>query len=83
MKVWYQNRMETSVTHRGKQIGKDQKIWLTPDQAKLHGDQKVQKCEPPKSILECADPGEHAQWQAEAKADTKATSKVTTAKKDK
>ncbi len=67
MKDWYQNKMETGVSHRNYGDKKRKKIWLTNDQAKIHGD-KVEKCPPPKTISDCAAPEDHSYWQEEQQA---------------
>lgn len=50
-KDWYQNRMETSVTHRGQNIPKDKKLYLSEEQAKIHNanGEKVAKTNPPEN----------------------------------
>lgn len=67
MKDWYQNRMETGVSHRNYRVDQGQKIWLTDAQAKIHGD-KVEKCPPPETLLDCAAPEDHLYWQQEQQA---------------
>ena len=49
MKSWYQNRMESGVTHRGQSIPKGKKVLLTEAQAKLHNSkqEKVAKLDKP------------------------------------
>ena len=56
MKNWYQNRMESGVTHRGQNIPKDKKLYLSDAQAKLHNgkQEKVAKTKPPKDEKEVA-----------------------------
>ena len=73
MKSWYQVKVPTGLSHRGKSVEEGKLICLREVQAKLHGD-KLEKAEDPKTILDCAFPIEHAQWveeQESAKVETK------------
>ena len=62
MKSWYQNRMESGVTHRGQNIPQGKMLYLTEAQAKLHNgkQEKVAKTEPPKDSGEA---GVLADWE--------------------
>lgn len=63
MKEWYQNRMETGVTHRGQKIPQNKLLYLTSAQVKLHnsGQEKVAKLDKPPT--EPNEAGLMADWQ--------------------
>ena len=69
MRDWYLTRDGANIQHRGVKIDGGRKIRLTPEQAKLHNKNVEQliKTEPPKTILDCGCPEEHAQWLEEQK----------------
>lgn len=56
MKSWYENRMESGVSHRGQAVAKGKKVYLTEAQAKLHNrtEEKLVKCDSPKAAVEAA-----------------------------
>lgn len=54
MKNWYQVKVKTGLTHRRTQVKQGQKIYLSDAQAKLHGESKLSKTEPPKKAGEAA-----------------------------
>ena len=73
MKNWYLTRDGANIQHRGVKIDGGKKIRLTPDQVKTHNKnvEQVVKTEPPKTILDCGCPEEHAQWLEEQKIEVK------------
>ncbi len=82
MKTWYQNRMESGVTHRGQNIPKGKKVLLTEAQAKLHNgtQEKVAKTEPPKDSSEA---GVLADWSEWTKANEKTEVQKSSTQSDK
>lgn len=59
MKSWYLTKEQGSLFHGGEAIEPDKKIFLTEDQAKLHGD-KIESCEPPAELIEV---GVKSEWE--------------------
>ncbi len=62
MKYWYQNRMESGVTHRGQNIPQGKMLYLTEAQAKLHNgtQEKVAKLDQP--LTDSKEVGVLADW---------------------
>lgn len=87
MKTWYQNRMQTGVTHRGFNVPEDKYLYLTEAQAEVHNkkEQRVAKVNTPPKKNEVAvlkDWEEYESLKANAKTDIQ-NSETTTDKEDK